>query len=326
MYHLMRAEMDAALGVAEDLLRRAEREDSLEARLAAHRLVGTTELYTGHLRQARRHLEVAAGILDEAGEGAARMADGKRALVAVPTYRAILLLLLGHYDQARAQIALALAEARRLERPHLLAFALVMAAWLHLLLDEDAPHHLLDALGELAAEHGFPYWATEEPLHRGLALARAGEIREGVALVREGAARYDALGAAGRRRWPSAWPPDWPGATKVFALVDEASARFERTGVRFFDAEVCRVRGALLADEGDVAAAEAQFTKAIGIARDQGAKHWELRAATSLARLWRDQGRCTEARDLLAPVYGWFTEGLGTPDLRKAKALLNQLG
>jgi predicted ATPase len=108
--------------------------------------------------------------------------------------------------------------------------------------------------------------------------------------------------------------------------VEDASARSERTGVRFFDAEICRVRGALLVDEGDVAAAEVQFVKAIDIARGQGAKHWELRATTSLAQLWRDQGRCTEARDLLAPVYGWFVEGLDIPDLRRAKTLLNQLG
>jgi predicted ATPase len=74
--------------------------------------------------------------------------------------------------------------------------------------------------------------------------------------------------------------------------------------------------------EGEV---EACFQRAIAVAQEQGAKHWELRAATSLAQLRRDQGRCTEARALLAPVYGWFIEGLGTPDLRKAKALLNQL-
>ena len=108
--------------------------------------------------------------------------------------------------------------------------------------------------------------------------------------------------------------------------MDEAAARFEHTGVRLADAEVCRIRGALLADGGDVAEAEAQFTKAINIAREQGAKHWELRATTSLARLWGEQGRHTEARDLLAPVYGWFAEDLDTPDLRKANALLNQLG
>ena len=107
--------------------------------------------------------------------------------------------------------------------------------------------------------------------------------------------------------------------------MEDVSARFERTGTRLFDAEVHRVRGALLADMGDVAGAEAQFTEAIRVARDQGARHWELRAATSYAQLLRDQGRVGEARDLLAPVYGWCTEGFGTKDLREARALLDEL-
>jgi tetratricopeptide (TPR) repeat protein len=179
IYHLMRAEMEAALKIAEGLLRRAEQEDSLGARLAAHRLVGITVLYRGCLQQARRHLEAAARVLDEEGESVTRMAGGKSALVVVPTYRAILLLLLGHYNQAKRQIARGLAEARKLERPSLLASTLAVAAWLHVLLDEDAPHHLMDALSELVAEQGFPYWATEVPLHRGLALIRAGETRQG---------------------------------------------------------------------------------------------------------------------------------------------------
>jgi predicted ATPase len=251
---------------------------------------------------------------------------GRNALVTVPTFRATLLLFLGHYDQAREQIALGLAEARRLGRPHLLlASALGTAAWHHVLLDEDAPRHLLDALGELVAEQGFPYWRMEALLHRGLALARAGETREGVALVCKGAARYDALDAAWHAPVAFCLAAGLTKGVEGLALVDEASARFERTGVRFFDAEVRRIRGALLAEGGDAAGAEAQFLEAIGIARDQGAKHWELRAATGLARLRRDQGRRAEARDLLALVYGWFTEGFDLPDLRNARALLDAL-
>jgi tetratricopeptide (TPR) repeat protein len=333
LYYLYRGEINAALMVAESLLRQAKRERSLEARLAAHRLIGATLVYMGHLRQARRHLEVAAsilhiageGILDGAGEGAAQMFDGQRPLVGIPVYRAHLLLLLGHYDKARTQIALGLAVAKRLERPHLLLFTVINAAWFYRWLDEDAPHYLVDAHGELAADYGSPYWVTEEPLHRGLALAKAGEIREGVALVRKGVVGYDALGVAVPALMALCLAAGLAGGAEGRALVEDASTRSERTGVRFFDAEICRVRGALLVDGGDVAAAEVQFVKAIDIARGQGAKHWELRAATSLARLWRDQGRCTEARDLLVPVYSWFVEGLGTPDLRRAKALLNQL-
>ena len=91
-------------------------------------------------------------------------------------------------------------------------------------------------------------------------------------------------------------------------------------------AELNRQRGQLLQRQGHTEAAEELYGKALSIAREQDAKLWELRAAVSLARLRRAQGRCAEARDLLAPIYGWFTEGFGTPDLREAKALLDELG
>ena len=103
--------------------------------------------------------------------------------------------------------------------------------------------------------------------------------------------------------------------------------RVERTGVRWIEAELHRLRGELqlALPKPDQSDAEACFGRALAVAREQQAKFWELRAATSLARLWRDQGKRAEARDLLAPVYGWFTEGFDTPDLKDAKALLDEL-
>jgi predicted ATPase len=193
------------------------------------------------------------------------------------------------------------------------------------LLREDAPH-LLTALDRLAAEQAFPNWISFALAFRGLALARTGMVREGVALVREGVALHAAAGAAWSIPSSLGWAAELAKADEGLALVDDALARVERIGVRWFECELNRIRGALLAEEGDVATAEAQFIKAIGIARSQGARHWELRAATSLARLWGDQGRHAEARDLLAPVYGWFSQGSDILDLRKAKALLDQLG
>jgi predicted ATPase len=109
------------------------------------------------------------------------------------------------------------------------------------------------------------------------------------------------------------------------AQLDDALRIVETTGERWFEAEIYRQKGRLLLRQGHTDAAEELYRTARGIAREQQAKLWELRAAASLARLWRDQGRPSEACDLLAPVYGWFTEGFDTPDLKEAKALLNTL-
>jgi predicted ATPase len=109
-------------------------------------------------------------------------------------------------------------------------------------------------------------------------------------------------------------------------LLDEALQIVERTGERWFAAELNRHKGQLLLRQGHSEAAEELYRRALSIAREQEAKLWELRAAVSLARLRRDQNRRAEARDLLVPVYGWFTEGFDTPDLKEAKALLDELG
>jgi len=109
-------------------------------------------------------------------------------------------------------------------------------------------------------------------------------------------------------------------------LLDDALRIVERTGERWFAAELNRHKGQLLLRQGHPEAAEELYRKALSVAEEQEAKLWELRAATSLARLSGDQGRREEARDLLAPVYGWFTEGFDTPDLKEAKALLGELG
>jgi predicted ATPase len=110
-------------------------------------------------------------------------------------------------------------------------------------------------------------------------------------------------------------------------VINEAAEAVDRTNERWCEAEVLRVAGAvtLLGSERDNTSAQKHFERALAVARQQQAKSWELRAAMSLARLWRDQGKVSEARELLAPVYGWFTEGFDTRDLKEAKALLEQL-
>ena len=115
--------------------------------------------------------------------------------------------------------------------------------------------------------------------------------------------------------------------TDAMPLFADALDRVERTGERWFEAELHRLKGEVLlgGSEPSIADVEVEFQRALAIAREQGARFWELRAATSLARLWSDQRRHEDARNLLAPVYAWFTEGLDTPDLAKARALLASL-
>jgi len=115
---------------------------------------------------------------------------------------------------------------------------------------------------------------------------------------------------------------EWQAALRHIA---DSHRLVEETQNRWVQAETLRLQGDVLLAMGDPAAAEASYHEAIALAQQQSAKLWELRAATSLARLWRDQGKRTEARDLPAPVYGWFTEGFGTPALQEAKALLDEL-
>jgi predicted ATPase len=139
--------------------------------------------------------------------------------------------------------------------------------------------------------------------------------------------------ATGAEQWMSEYTPLLASACEItgqvkeaLRLLDQALQTVERTGERWYIAELNRHKGRLLLRQGHFEAAEELYRKALSIAREQEAKLWELRAAVSLARLRRDQGRHAEARNLLAPVYAWFTEGFGTQDLKEAKALLDELG
>ena len=147
--------------------------------------------------------------------------------------------------------------------------------------------------------------------------------------MREGVAAYRATGATAFVPYQIALLAracEIAGQVEEAAdLLDESLQIVEQTGERWLEAEQHRHKGQLLLRQGQLEAAEVLYRKALSIAREQEAKLWELRAAVSLVRLWRDQGRCGEAHDVLAPVYGWFTEGLDTPDLKEAKALLDEL-
>jgi len=160
-------------------------------------------------------------------------------------------------------------------------------------------------------------------------MVQKGDVTAGITLMQRGSAAYQATGA-------TTWMPHFVAlranayeiagdVEQALNLMDDALQIVERTGERWFSAELNRHKGRLLLRQSQPQAAEESFGKALSIAREQEAKLWELRAATSLVRLWCEQGRRAEAHDLLAPIYGWFTEGFDTADLKDAKALLDAL-
>jgi predicted ATPase len=187
-----------------------------------------------------------------------------------------------------------------------------------------------DELLALAAEHELGFYRVAGLMERGWCLAALGHADEGIPLLTTGLAGVrDAGMVLMRPRRLIAFADacrmagQWPAALGHLA---EAHVLAEETGNRCYQAETLRLRGEVLLAMGDRTGAEASYGESLALARRQRARLWELRAAMSLARLWRDQGKCPAAHELLASVYGWFTEGFGAPVLREAKALLAELG
>jgi predicted ATPase len=195
--------------------------------------------------------------------------------------------------------------------------------------DDTGLEQRVDGLVAVATDQGFPFYRATGAIFRGWVKAKNADVTEGLSLQRAGSNAYCATGAA-------AWMPLYiallAGACEIAGQIEEGAAGLdqalqlvERTGERWFAAELNRQNGRLLLRQGQAEAAEELYSKALGIAREQEAKLWELRAAASLARLWRNQGHRADANDLLAPVYNWFTEGFETADLKEARVLLGEL-
>ena len=258
---------------------------------------------------------------------------GNDPVVTALVYGAWTLWCLGRPDQSLAKSHQALALARQMAHPQTLAIALSHCALLHQLRrDVQLTEELSEPLMALSTEQGFAYWPEVAMAMRGWALAERGQGEASIAQLRSAMATIRANGVAAELPWylallAGAHATVGQTAEGVDAIA-EALALVASTNERFYEAEIYRVQGELLLKHrgsNTVAEAETCFRQALDIARLQSAKSWELRAATSLARLWADQGRRTEAHDLLAPVYDWFTEGFETADLKDAKALLDEL-
>lgn len=240
--------------------------------------------------------------------------------------------ILGYPDQALAIIQEALTWAQELGRPFVLAIIRNYAAVLHVLRGEGPQvQHEAEAVLALAMEHGFPQWTAAGTLLRGWALAVQGQVEDGIEQMRQGLTATRMAGSEvaqpGRLTYLAQIYSQVGYAREGLQLLDEAQTIVHETRGRMYEAEIHRLRGELLLQLASDKLNEAEhcFHQALDIARHQEAKSWELRAAMSLSRFWQHQNKRDEVRELLASIYGWFTEGFNTADLQNAKALLEEL-
>jgi class 3 adenylate cyclase/predicted ATPase len=318
--------------LAAQFLALAEKQETTGPLLIADRITGISLLCTGDIARCRAHFDRAIALYDPAEHRSLAVRFGHDARVAVLSYRSWALWMLGYPEVAIADVERALKDAREIGQAATLAYAFSHASITHLLCRNYAVAAAeAQQIVAIAEEKGALFWKSHGISMLGCASALTGRASEAVHMITSGLAAYRSTGS-------NAWLPlyisylAWAYAElgqfdEAWHCMREALASVETTGERWLEAEIHRVAGeiALASPERDVTGAEAYFERALAIARAQQAKSWELRAATSLARLWRDRGKRRQAGDLLAPVYGWFGEGFDTLDLKQAKALLDEL-
>jgi len=330
IFHMARAELNKTRELAEQLLSLAERQQDPLFLAVAHQRLGQAAFWRGELIEAREHQERAISLYDRQRQPSPTLFSDPGVINL--SYTGMTLWLLGYPDQALQRIREALTLAQELSDLFSLGSARQYAALVHQFRGEvqGAREHA-EALIVLASEHGFPHYLGIGTFLRGWALAEQGQPEEAItqmSAVRTArqasgmelgtptflAQLAEAYGKAGR-------------SEEALALVAEAVNVTNSTDERVAESYLYRTRGELLlaVSGGNEAEAETCFQQAIDVARDRSAKSFELRAATSLGRLWQKQGKNEEARKLLAEIYGWFTEGFETRDLREAKAVLDEL-
>lgn len=349
--HHVRAELSAARELGEQLLGMAERVHDPALLLEAHRALGSTLLWQGEFPRARVHLEQSGSLYNpQQHHSLAFLHGGADPGVSCLCDTARALWFLGYPDQALQRSRAALTLAEKLSDPFSLGFALVFAAGLHQLRREGPAAQQQAETGiALAHQHGFASLVSAGTIRRGWALAEQGKIEEGLAQMHQGltdrrtskaelagpyflALQAEVYGEIGQKE-------------RALTLLDEALATVDTTGERRLEAELYRLKGEILLRMGERengrmeeqtlsslthpfahSSPEQCFLKAIDIARRQSARSLELRAVTSLSRLWQRQGKQAAARQMLAEICGWFSEGFDTADLRDAKVLLEELG
>jgi predicted ATPase len=331
-FYAVRSQLHTARELGETLLRLAHQANDTSLSVIAHYALGATWLFLAALPTARQYLEAGIARYTSDQRRAPLFRMGHDPGVSGRVHAAQTLWLLGYSAQALARLHEALALAHALSHPPSLAFAQCLAAYVYQFRwDVPAVHKQAEAAVALSIEQGFPFWAAAGTILRGWALAMQGQGEEGLSQVRQRIAAYRATEAPllvayyytllAEVSAHLGHPEDG-----LQALV-EAHTLMEQQEERYWEAEVCRLRGVLLLRQPGTPQAEAEtwLQRALDVARRQEAKSLELRAAMSLSRLWQQQGKRQAAHDLLAEVYAWFTEGFDTADIQDAKALLEEL-
>jgi predicted ATPase len=299
--------------------------------LQAHNVMQQPLLHVGDFAAARRHQDQCLALYDPQEHRTLTAVFGEDPGVGCLAYGAVTLWCLGYPDQALRAVRGARKRADELANPFDVARALYFGAFTHLCRREaEQTGELAETLMRLASEQGFGLLRHGGAILHGWVLAEQGRAAEGIRQMQQGLAGWHATGARSHRLYHLALLAETlarNGQTRDGATaLAEALALCEESGERFLEAELHRLRGVLFlaGAEAGPSAADACFRRALDVARAQQAKALELRAALSLSRLYRQQGRQAEVRSLLAETYGWFTEGFDLPDLREAKALLEQ--
>jgi predicted ATPase len=323
---------DAVCDLAAEFLARAEKQRTVIPLMIGHRLMGSSLMFTGNIADGRAHYDQAIALYDPAEHRLLATRFGQDVGVAILSYRSWALWLLGYPEAACSDIKHALKDAREINQAATVMYALFVTSSTHLWCGNCATANA--QAGEvvaLANEKGARYWRAVGILNQGLVLALTGNASDAVQVITSGMTAYRSTGA-------TQWMPlylsflatiyaELRQSDEARRRIREALSALKTSKETWCEAEVHRAAGeiALMSPEPDAAQAEASFGRALVVARQQQAKSWELRAAMSMARLWRDQGKRRQAHDLLGPVYGWFTEGFNTLDLKEAKILLDEL-
>jgi len=344
-FYVVRADHEKALNLGKHLLSLAQRAQDRALLLQAHNAMGLALFFRGDFATAREHLEKCLALYDlEQHRSLAFSYAGQDPGVTASVFSAWASHTTGYPDQALKRSRDALSLAQQLSHPYSLAYARGIAAAFHQFRkDPEATQHLADASLGVATEHGFPFWSAFQTILLGWVLVKQGRVDEGIAQMSRGMDTYWTTGAELLRPYLVGLLAEAlaeRGSTeRGLGLLAEALEAVEETGERFYEAELYRQKGELLFrsySEGSELTdfttqssrsneIESCFLKAINVAERQQAKWFELRAATSLARLWHRQGRTQKALATLAKSYSWFTEGFDTDDLKDAKSLLDRL-